>query len=694
MVRWGILATGRIAGKVAEAMLESDTALLVAVGSRSQKKADAFASRYAGVTAYGSYEDLLEDARLDAVYVSTPHPQHAEWTVRALEAGKAVLCEKPMGVNYPEVMAMVETAAFHERFLMEAFMYRVHPQTAKLVELVRDGAVGEVRHVNASHGFAAPFRPKGRLHNNELAGGAIMDVGCYPLSMARLLAGEEPAEIEGFAKLAENGVDLWASALLRFPSGVVARIATAVSVALDNCVEVIGTRGSIRVDQPWFGARAAAGAWSFQLKRGKRRQTIKGDAAPTYVLEVDAVADALSDRALESPAMSWEDSLANVKWLDKWRQQTSVAFDFEKMERQTKPVHGRTLKVRREVMRYGEVEGLDKPVSRLVLGCDNQPSAKHAAVMFDNYFEYGGNTFDTAHVYGQGRMETYLGGWIENRGVAKDVVVIGKGAHPPANFPDRVGKQLGISLERLRRDAIDLYFPHRDNPDVPVGEWMDALNAEKEAGRIKAFGASNWSLKRVRAANAYAAKHGLTPFSAVSNNFSLARMVDPVWPGCVAAAGEDWRKWLLAQRMPLFAWSSQARGYFTERFDKVKANANSGVDVAFGSHPSDEELRRCWFSRDNLRRRNRAIGLAEQRGVALIHMALAYVLNQPFPCFALIGPRALGETRSSLAALDIELDERELRWLNLATNRRPPPPPEPEPPPESEPIGPAEQSKT
>ncbi|MCE2425558.1 MAG: Gfo/Idh/MocA family oxidoreductase, partial [Pseudomonadales bacterium] len=237
--RWGILATGNIAHKLADAVVASETSELVAVGSRTQDGADAFAKEYGlpSEGSHGSYDALLDDADVDAVYVSTPHPMHAEWTIKALEAGKAVLCEKPMGVNHPEVMAMVETAAFHKRFLMEAFMYRTHPQTAKAVELIRDGAIGEVRQMNMSFGFHSPFRPQGRLHANELAGGGIMDVGCYPVSMARLVAGEEPDALSGFATLAETGVDAWACALLRFPSGAIARVSTAVSLSLDNAAE-------------------------------------------------------------------------------------------------------------------------------------------------------------------------------------------------------------------------------------------------------------------------------------------------------------------------------------------------------------------------------------------------------------------------------------------------------------------------
>ncbi len=669
--RWGILATGNIAHKLADAVGASDTAELVAVGSRTQAAADAFARKYglSRAGSHGSYDALLEDPDVDVVYVSTPHPMHAEWTIKALEAGKHVLCEKPMGVNHPEVMAMVETAAFHERFLMEAFMYRTHPQTAKALELIRDGAIGEVRQMNMSFGFASPYRPEGRLHANELAGGGIMDVGCYPVSMARLVAGEEPDAVAGFAQLSSTGVDAWACGLLRFPGGAIARVSTAVQLGLDNNVEIFGSAGAIRIDLPWSGSRPD-GRWEFELVRGGKRETIRGRTKPLYVHEVDAVAEALNDGVLESPHMTWEDSLGNARVLDLWRREAGVRFDLEKPERCTTPVHGRPLAVRREAIPHAKVTGVDKPVSRLVMGCDNQPDIVHASVMWDNYFEYGGNTFDTAHIYGGGRMEQLLGTWMRNRNVRDDVVVIGKGAHTPRNFPDRVGPQLDVTLERLGTDHIDIYFLHRDNADVPVGEWIDVLNAERSAGRIRAFGGSNWSLSRVREANAFAAAEGLTPFAAVSNNFSLARMVDPVWQGCVAASDADWRAWLEAEQMALFPWSSQARGFFTPRFDAIRAARGNGADTRYGNQPSDAELERCWFADDNFERRSRAVALAQERGVEPINIALAYVLSQPFPCFALFGPRVLAETRSSLAALDVALTADDCRWLNLETESR------------------------
>jgi aryl-alcohol dehydrogenase-like predicted oxidoreductase len=192
---------------------------------------------------------------------------------------------------------------------------------------------------------------------------------------------------------------------------------------------------------------------------------------------------------------------------------------------------------------------------------------------------------------------------------------------------------------------------HRDNPDIPVGEFVDVLNEHKYVGRIRAFGGSNWTFERVDAANEYAKSKGLTGFAAVSNNFSLARMIEPPWPGCLLSSDPASRAWFEKKRIPLFAWSSQARGFFTGR-----------------AHPedrSDPGLVRCWYSDDNFQRLERAKELAEKKGVLPINIALAYVLCQPFPTFPLIGPRTLTETRTSFESLDVELSPDQLRWLNL-----------------------------
>jgi aryl-alcohol dehydrogenase-like predicted oxidoreductase len=232
------------------------------------------------------------------------------------------------------------------------------------------------------------------------------------------------------------------------------------------------------------------------------------------------------------------------------------------------------------------------------------------------------------------------------------VVILDKGAHTPHCDPDSLSRQLLISLERLGTDHVDIYMLHRDNPDVPVGEFLDVLNQHHEAGRITVFGASNWSLDRVREANEWAAARGLLGLAAVSNNFSLARMVEPVWPGCVSSSDPVWRAWLTERQMPVMPWSSQARGFF------VAGRADP-------ADRSDPELVRSWYSDDNFRRLERVRQLAGERGVLPIQVALAYVLSQPFPTFPLIGPRLLSETRTSFRALTVELSPGEVRWLDL-----------------------------
>ena len=278
-------------------------------------------------------------------------------------------------------------------------------------------------------------------------------------------------------------------------------------------------------------------------------------------------------------------------------------------------------------MKYGQIPGVEKPASRLVMGADHQKTIEHASAMFDDFFERGGNCFDTAWIYEQGSCERLLGQWINNRKIREEVVILGKGAHTPFCNPEDLTKQLIESLERLQTDYLDIYLLHRDNSEIPVAEFVDVLNEHKKAGRIHAFGGSNWSLRRVEEANRYAQSKALTGFSVVSNNFSLAKMINPLWEGCVSSSDKLSRKKLTKTQLVLMAWSSQARGFFIGR-----------------AHPknfSDEELVRCWYRADNFERLNRVNEMAKKLNCLPINIALAYVLNQPFPTFALIGPRTL-----------------------------------------------------
>ncbi len=657
---WGILGTGSIAGVFARGVRGSRTGTLAAVGSRTGDSAERFGRDYDVPNRHGSYEALLADPTVQAVYIATPHPLHAEWAIRAAEAGKHILCEKPLTLNAAQAMAVVEAARRHDVFLMEAFMYRCHPQTARLVALIRAGAIGEVRTISASYSFDTPFDPHSRLFDNRLGGGGILDVGCYPMSMARLIAGAatgadvvEPIELTGCGHIgAESRVDEYAVAALLFPGGIVAQLATGVRAQGDNIVRVVGSAGAIVVPDPWTPGRDGGAAMIVLHEHGAAPREIvveAPDGAGLYALEADTVAAHLAAR--QSPVMTWDDTLGNMAALDRWRAAIGLVYDAERPAA-VQPVAGRPLAVRAaRPIPTGAIAGIDKPVSRLALGVDNQTNMPHAAVMFDDFFERGGTLFDTAYIYGGGACERLLGQWIENRGIRERVVILDKGAHTPYCTPEDLTRQLLESLERLRTGYVDLYVLHRDNPEIPVDAFIDELDAHRRAGRIRAFGASNWTLERVAAAQEYARSRGVQGFAALSNNFSLARMVEPPWDGCLSASDAASRAWLTQTQLPLLPWSSQARGFFSGR--------------ARPDDRSDAELARCWYSDDNFERLARATELARQRGVTPIAVALAYVLCQPFPTFPLIGPRALSETRTSVAALDIELTPDDLRWLNL-----------------------------
>jgi aryl-alcohol dehydrogenase-like predicted oxidoreductase len=298
------------------------------------------------------------------------------------------------------------------------------------------------------------------------------------------------------------------------------------------------------------------------------------------------------------------------------------------------------------------IPGVAHAMSRLVLGCDNKETVEKGAPVWDHWLEVGGNAFDTAHIYANGKNETALGDWIKRRGLAKDVVVIGKGAHSPNCNPESIGTQLTQSLERLQLDHIPIYIMHRDNPDVPVGEFVEALNAEHNKGRIGIFGGSNWSTRRLAEAKAYAKINGLKAPSVLNNNLSLAVMEKPVWDGCISSNNAADLKFLRDTNTVHFSWSSQARGYFLPEELRNRL-------------PEDTRPETCFGSAANAERRTRAEKLGTERGVTANNIATAWVLNQSFPSFALVGPRTKVEIDSSLPAIGVRLTPQEISWLNL-----------------------------
>jgi len=660
-ISWGILGTGSIAKKFASELPFSRTGSLVAVGSRSQESADHFATVFPGVRAHASYAALLADPNVDAVYLATPHPQHTQWAIAAAEAGKHVLCEKPLALNAPDAMVVIEAARRQGVTLMEAFMYRCHPRTAKIAEVIGAGRLGRIQFIRANFSFAAGYNPESRIFNNALGGGGILDVGCYSVSVARFVAGAavgeaflNPEEVRGDAVLCPTGVDGMAAATLKFPGGILAQVSCGVTVRMAADLEVYGEKGSLTVPTFWN----PPGPIHLHLYEKDEKEILETDKNPyKYALEADAFARAITNP--EEIVVRAADTLGNMVTLDRWRAAAGVHYEAEKDDatEHRLPLSQKKL----QPNRWAEIpavtlKGLDKPVSRLVLGIDNQSRMAHLAAMADDFVERGGTTFDTAYIYGGGRMETAFGHWMAHRGLRDQIVLTVKGAHTPDCTPEGMRQQFSESLDRLQTDHADIYMLHRDNPEVPVGEFMDVLHEWHEAGQVRLVGGSNWSMERLTEANAYAAAKGQVPMRVVSNNLSLARMVDPVWAGCVSCKGPEWRDWFLRHEASLFAWSSQARGYFAPN--------------RLAGSVSDTELLRCWDAEDNRERLRRATELAVERKVRPLNVALAYVLRQPFPAFALIGPRTLEETRTALTGVDLSLTAEEMAWLDLESASR------------------------
>ena len=331
---WGILGTGAIAKKFARGISESRTGRLAAVGSRRSTGAEEFAATYPA-RAHGAYEALLADPEVQVVYISTPHPFHAEWAIKAAEAGKHVLCEKPLTMNAAEALKVVAAARANSVFLMEAFMYRCHPQSGLIRDMVCCKAIGEVRLIQASFSFRAPDHPESRLLSRALGGGGILDVGCYCVSMARMIAGAvngaafaDPLDVSGSGRIgAESGVDEYAVASLRFENGVLAQLAAGVRLDLENSVSIWGTEGHIHIPRPWL-AHPDPGTSTFYVQRSAKTRrekfAIHSDRS-AYALEVDHVADHLA--AGQSTAISWEDSVGNMRTLDRWRDAIGITRD-------------------------------------------------------------------------------------------------------------------------------------------------------------------------------------------------------------------------------------------------------------------------------------------------------------------------------------------------------------------------------
>ena len=306
-VRFGLLSTAPVNAEILAAAGESELAEVVAVASRDSVRAAEYASHHGIPRAYGDYRALLDDPDVDAVYVSLPNALHAEWSIRALEAGKHVLCEKPFSRHPHEVERAFDAAVRAGRWLTEGLVSRHHPQTERVVELVERGAVGELRTLSAAFTFHLADPDNTRMRP-ELGGGALMDVGCYCVSSLRAVAGE-PERVHAEQIMGPSGVDLRAVAALRFPGGVLARLEVGMDMPFRHELEVIGSDGSLFLADPWHAVAPA-----IELRSNGHVERIQTGPANAFVRELENLCSAIGGHA--EPLLGRADALGQARALD------------------------------------------------------------------------------------------------------------------------------------------------------------------------------------------------------------------------------------------------------------------------------------------------------------------------------------------------------------------------------------------
>jgi predicted dehydrogenase len=326
-VRWGILATGGIAAAFTADLIDLPDAEVVAVASRSTESARAFAQRFGIPRAYGDWTALAQDDDIDVVYVATPHAAHRAAAGLCLEAGRGVLCEKPFTLNVREAEELVALARGRGSFLMEAMWMYCHPLIRRVAELVRDGAVGEVRSVQADFGIAGPFPPSHRLRDPLQGGGALLDLGVYPVSFAQLLLGE-PADVTAKAVLSDEGVDLQTGAVLSWAGGALASVHCSIVSGTPRTASVTGTEGRIDVPHTFFHPDR------FVLHRaGRDPEEFTADPADgpvnSFRHEAREVMRALRAGETESPLVPLDGTLAVMRTLDAIRDRIGVRYPGE-----------------------------------------------------------------------------------------------------------------------------------------------------------------------------------------------------------------------------------------------------------------------------------------------------------------------------------------------------------------------------
>ncbi len=322
-LNWGLVGLGKITRSFA-ADLQLTSQNLYAVASRSLEKAESFVSEIGKGQAYGSYEELVSDSEVDIVYIGTPHNSHHQLAIKAMQAGKHVLCEKPLGVNRRQVDEMVTSAKENGVFLMEALWTRFNPSVAEVISRVRQGDIGNTNYVNVDFHFPAEINDEGRLFNPELAGGSILDIGIYPLFLAYVLKGI-PNKMTINGKLHHTGVDSQMFANLEYDDGI-AQVSSGLLSKSDMVAKIGGDKGSFFISETWHETDSYT--W-FNRETGKREVIYHPRNGKGFTYEIEECSRCISEGKLESDKWSWEDSLNLVGMMDEIRGELGVRYPFE-----------------------------------------------------------------------------------------------------------------------------------------------------------------------------------------------------------------------------------------------------------------------------------------------------------------------------------------------------------------------------
>ena len=343
-IRWGIIGPGNIAHNFADGLNETSFGKLEAIASTNDDRREKFAKKYniEKSLCFNNYEELINSNFVDAIYISTPHNLHAELSIKAAGKGKHILCEKPAAINLEEGKTIIEAVRQAGVFYMEGFMYRCHPQIQTLVKLLNQKKIGDIKHIKSSFGFDMGKTVKeSRLFRTDLAGGAILDVGLYPVSLSRMVAGLavgkkflNPIKLEGKAKIGETEVDEISHANLNFSNGIRAEVSTAIRENMPNNAIITGEKGMIEIDNPWTPGREG-GPYNAKIKIIINNESkiieLKGPEH-LFFFEADLASKAILNEQTEIsyPGMTWEDTLGNLKTLDDWRKSIKYSLPNER----------------------------------------------------------------------------------------------------------------------------------------------------------------------------------------------------------------------------------------------------------------------------------------------------------------------------------------------------------------------------